>query len=261
MTLKSSKVYCKNSTTVFEPLTPSVFEPVDLNIIKLFSINIEDYLSYLNYFSSVISKTELARSDKFFNSNDKNNYIISHGILRIILSQYLGITPKEIQYTFNENKKPSLILETPFFNISHSKNCTILGFSNEVIGVDVEFVPKESNNAITLKSILHPVEIDFIKNSNSPEKEFFKIWTRKEAVFKCLGSGIPDIPSQLACIDGENIWNHNLSNNQKTFYIQSFQLEANYKCAVASSSLAYPKVKLIDPESLKTVIKSIIQTF
>ena len=101
-------------------------------------------------------------------------------------NKYIGET-----YT-NEFGKP--LSNKVFFNISHSKGVVVLAVSeNHDIGVDVEVIRNKDEDLV--KYISNEEELEFIKN----EFDFFSVWTSKESLVKCLGTGIR---SQVKTIPG-----------------------------------------------------------
>ena len=103
----------------------------------------------------------------------------------ILKNKYVG------EYSVNEYGKP--LSESCYFNISHSKGYVVFIKDTIPIGVDIEKVrPAEDD----LKNyISSEKEKEYIKS----DKAFYEIWTNKESLTKCLGTGIKekikDIPS------------------------------------------------------------------
>lgn len=74
-----------------------------------------------------------------------------------------------------------------FFNISHSKGVIALAISKDYpIGLDIEVLRDYKDDLA--KYISNDEEYKHIKDN----KSFFEIWTAKEALVKCLGSGLKD---------------------------------------------------------------------
>ena len=86
-------------------------------------------------------------------------------------------------YYHNEFGKP--LSKNINFNISNSKGVVVLATSKEHdIGIDVEILrPKDED---LVKYATNDEEYSYIKN----EVDFLSIWTSKEALVKCIGTGI-----------------------------------------------------------------------
>jgi 4'-phosphopantetheinyl transferase len=93
------------------------------------------------------------------------------------------------KFSYNEHGKPSLINENLHVNFSHSKSAVVAGFSETPIGVDVEFI-KEKYPKIVCKRVFTPSEIEQIENAKDQTLAFFKFWTLKESLVKCIGQGL-----------------------------------------------------------------------
>lgn len=74
------------------------------------------------------------------------------------------------------------------FSIAHSGNCAAVAVSDEEIGLDAELIAKAPMKA--LKRAFSEEEANQILSSDDPNLEFFRIWTRKEAYGKYLGTGL-----------------------------------------------------------------------
>ena len=108
--------------------------------------------------------------------------------------------------TINEYGKPQS--DKCFFNISHSKGVVVLAVSQKYdIGVDIEVIRNKDEDLV--KYISSEEEYKFIKN----EIDFFSVWTNKESLVKCLGTGIR---SQVKTIPALPL------NGKKEFSSQSF---------------------------------------
>ena len=103
----------------------------------------------------------------------------------ILKNKYIG------EFYLNESGKP--ISNNCYFNISHSTGYVVFIKDDVPIGVDIEKI--------------RPIEddlIDYISSSEekkyiTSDQKFYEIWTNKESLTKCLGTGIKekikDIPS------------------------------------------------------------------
>ncbi len=88
-----------------------------------------------------------------------------------------------------EHGKP-FIAEYPEikFNISHCKGLVVCGFSDNDIGVDAELIRDFSPRV--MERIFSAEEKEFVMSSEDKNRDFFRIWTLKEAYGKYLGTGL-----------------------------------------------------------------------
>ncbi len=111
--------------------------------------------------------------------------IAADRLCRIAISEYCAVAPDRISFSFNERGKPYAVGLNVFFNVSHSGNFVVCAVSDKEIGIDIERIRPIKPNAA--EKFACPDEIEYI---NSAENGFFKIWTLKEAYFKCIGTGL-----------------------------------------------------------------------
>ncbi len=114
----------------------------------------------------------------------------SYLMLCDLLRQEYGISHQP-HFLIGEHGKPTL-LEHPdiHFNISHCKAAIAVAVSSEPIGIDVECIGRDNEQLISYA--LNEDEIRLVKSADNPSVLFTKLWTRKEALFKFLATGITD---------------------------------------------------------------------
>ena len=94
-------------------------------------------------------------------------------------------------FEYNEHGKPFLPLYPNLhFSISHCSQAVGCVLSEMPCGLDIERVRRASPSLIS--KTMNRNEEHQIYSSSHPEVEFIRLWTRKEAVFKLLGTGITD---------------------------------------------------------------------
>lgn len=76
------------------------------------------------------------------------------------------------------------------FNISHCRNAIAVAVSDRPVGIDVESIRKFSDGL--LDKTMNASEKAAILSADVPGLAFAAFWTRKEAVFKLMGTGITD---------------------------------------------------------------------
>ncbi|GEM_PF-1505696 len=92
-------------------------------------------------------------------------------------------------WSFGDHGKPYINnYEGIHFNISHCNEAVTIAVSNRTIGIDIE--GRRHFSDTLLQRAFNKEEQDSVKNSDDPEWEFPRIWTRKEAWFKHTGTGI-----------------------------------------------------------------------
>jgi 4'-phosphopantetheinyl transferase len=131
------------------------------------------------------TRGELARAARFRFESQKDEYLRSHSALRAILGR---LTDARLDFAVAEHGKPYLPnLPRLKFNLSHSRGMALVGAALDVeIGVDLEGVRVLSDYTRMAEHFFPPCEAAEVKD----ERDFFRRWTRIEAVIKALGIGV-----------------------------------------------------------------------
>ena len=91
------------------------------------------------------------------------------------------------EFVYNEHGAPYLAIG-PYFSISHCKQGIAVAVSETPIGIDIESI-RPLNDRLVRKT-MNSEEQYQIAASFNPEIEFIRLWTRKEAYVKMIGTGI-----------------------------------------------------------------------
>ena len=144
----------------------------------------------------LLSADELSRADRFHFAKDRNHFIAARGLLRTLLSVYLGSNSHELRFSYAEKGKPSLV-ETQQsainFNLAHSHGMAIYAFAHDrEVGVDLEYIREGLAGEKIAERFFSRREIEMLKSvpAELRKKAFFNCWTRKEAYIKARGEGL-----------------------------------------------------------------------
>jgi 4'-phosphopantetheinyl transferase len=127
---------------------------------------------------------ELARAARLRSDEVATRYLKSHGAMRDILSR---ATTAPLEFALREHGKPYLPLSPELrFNLSHSHEMALIAVAlDREVGVDIErfrSLPEFSRIADRFFPPSEPRPTD--------EIDFFRHWTRIEAVLKASGVGL-----------------------------------------------------------------------
>ena len=124
-----------------------------------------------------------------------------------------GVFKEMPEFSYNEHDKPFL-KNYPgwYFNISHSKTAVCCVLSRKEMGIDIEEVGEYKESLAAY--ICNDKELEPLHDSENKADDFYKLWTRKEAIFKMIGSGITndikdilDTPYiDITSLKVDNIW-------------------------------------------------------
>lgn len=105
----------------------------------------------------------------------------------------------DLLFSYNEYGKPELSINManrvgcilkPHFSISHCKQAIAVAVADTPIGIDIETLRHPSKSLI--EKTMSEQEQKLIAAAVSPDAMFTALWTQKEAVLKCKGTGIID---------------------------------------------------------------------
>ncbi|MGW1774658.1 4'-phosphopantetheinyl transferase family protein [Streptomyces sp. NPDC002104] len=144
---------------------------------------------------------EHKRAAAFIRPNDRLTYLSAHIALRRLLSAYTGIAPGLLK--FGRDACPCcdrphgrpVLLDSPVplhFSLSHSHGVVLIGIATSTVGIDVQRVPSLETTDLCSPD-LHPMEqkeLAAIDKATDRQLAFGRLWTRKEAYFKGLGTGL-----------------------------------------------------------------------
>ena len=103
----------------------------------------------------------------------------------LLIRREIGDTPM----TLNAHGKPYAVGSEKFFSVSHSGDCVAIAVDDREVGVDVEKLPDKEYLKIA-RRFYHPNELSYVENADDPARAFTRVWTRKEAYLKQIGTGI-----------------------------------------------------------------------
>jgi len=145
----------------------------------------------------ILSPAERTRASKFRSDVDRTRFLQRRAALRVILAEYLGVTPREVEYSVNEFGKPAVIAPQALaglsFNTSHSEAVSLIAVARSGrIGVDVEQLrPLVEAESIASHFFAANEAAAFTALEPRDRVEgFFNAWTRKESIVKAVGSGL-----------------------------------------------------------------------
>ncbi len=203
--------------------------------------------------SDFLSKNQKNRLHSFQNPEKLAEFIetriLINGVLRSLIEVNfdirLGHAGKPYIYTSNET-------QACFFNISHTKNFTVLAVTNiSDVGVDVESGKREISNPLKLaKRYLHPDEVNYITQKEDKIKErFLTVFTLKESLVKCTGTGIANQFKNFSVVPFlEN--KQMINTDWKMFYQRVMPEDLFLSCSIQCSKPTEFKVKRVGFEDV-----------
>lgn len=193
-----------------------------------------------NTLLSFVSKERQQKVKKYVFDADKKLSLYAALLTRMQLSLYTQIPFNELSFSYTSLNKPFLqSVSNCHFNISHTRNRILLGVSSMPVGVDIEPISKAPINIMDM--VFHPNEIEHVSNATSDSEKnlrFFSLWTRKEALTKCLGIGLTNKPASYDTLSKKYLSNFHTWN------------EDGYMCSVYKEKLESLSHTIITEENI-----------
>ena len=161
--------------------------------VAIFYGNIADGFEYVEQLSALLTEDERSRAGRFKFRDDRKKFILARTILKKLLGSLLRKDASSIKLEEGKRGKPFMEADGLEFNLSHSGEMVIYGFSRAgPIGVDVEWESRKVEVDSIAKRFFSEGEYKVLIGLEEPEqkKAFFEIWTRKEAFIKAIGEGL-----------------------------------------------------------------------
>lgn len=152
----------------------------------------------------LLTDNEKRRADRFRHNGARQQFIVGHATIHILLQWYLQNEYQSINWKETEHHKPFIQLEDSSrpleFNLSHCDGFIAVALGKNSQGIDVEKVRQLDDLEGISRQVFTESEISQVFSTNDPESQahtFFKFWTCKEAALKADGTGFMKDPKSL----------------------------------------------------------------
>jgi 4'-phosphopantetheinyl transferase len=223
------------------PSKPNLSE----NDIHVWRVRLNQTDGRVQQLQHILSDDERLRAERFHFDRDRRRFIVSHGMLRLIIGDYIDMEPNRLQFYSGHRGKPYLMHSlgnVPLqFNLAHSKGIALYAFTcSREIGIDVEYVrdmPDAEKIALATFSSIENKMLQSLPEYQRKEA-FFNCWVRKEAYIKAIGNGLyhaldrfdvslaPGEPARLVSVEGS-------AEQASCWFMKSLIPEDGYVAALA----------------------------
>jgi 4'-phosphopantetheinyl transferase len=150
--------------------------------------------------AALLSPAERERAGRFVRSIDRDRMIAAWALARVVLGDVLGEPPADVvierrcdRCGSREHGKPRLADASAgvHFSLSHSGDHVVVAVTRAgPVGVDVEQLKPMTDYRRLYGMTLTADEAAALRAAGGRPLDFLRIWVRKEAVTKAVGSGI-----------------------------------------------------------------------
>lgn len=146
---------------------------------------------------SLLDQTEAERAARFVFERDRRTYVLSHALVRLMLSGFANVDPAAWRFEANAHGKPRVVgpvgYEDLRFNLSHTRGgalCGVVGGAE--IGVDIETLDRATDHLGLCERYFSRSETAALRAApvERQREMFFRFWTLKEAYIKARGMGL-----------------------------------------------------------------------
>lgn len=146
--------------------------------------------------SSVLDAAERVRAAAIGDSTARARFVAARLLLRALLARYSNVPPVAVHIEMGAHGKPLLRAPSALqFNVSHSGNGLLIAIAAAVtVGVDYEAPRRLTDPQRLAQRVFSAAELAALQSAAAESEAahhalFMRLWTRKEALLKALGSG------------------------------------------------------------------------
>jgi len=160
-------------------------------------------------FIAMLSSEELQRYERFLFPKDSHTYLVSHALVRRVLSKYADIAPQDWRFMNTQHGRPEIAnpgIPSIRFNLTHTAGLAACVITlDQECGIDAEKITKRHSPLDVARKMFSAAEYKHLKTLNGREqlKYFFSRWTLREAYVKAKGIGI-SFPTRKLTFSVEN---------------------------------------------------------
>lgn len=150
----------------------------------------------LAHFETVLSAEELSRYRRFRVPEAAHRYLVSHAMLRAVLSRYAEITPSQWQFVYGRHGRPEIAnpAAPPLrFNLTHTEGLAACVVScKRSCGIDAERLSERHDPGLIARKMFSDREYRQLHRLSGWARleYFYERWTLREAYVKALGIGL-----------------------------------------------------------------------
>ena len=146
---------------------------------------------------SLLSADERERQQRFHFEKDRHSFLVSHALVRKVLSMYVDVDPVDWRFGTGEYGRPEITgpIDVPplRFNLTHTAGLTACLVTLDVdCGIDAEWMGGRGNLQAVAEKMFADSELETLSalDGQQYQQQFFTFWTLREAYCKALGTGL-----------------------------------------------------------------------
>ena len=141
-----------------------------------------------------LSPEEQLRRSSFCDPEEGRRWALARGGLRAVLAAYVRQPPRALRLNHGPYGKLELEEHRLSFSVTHSDIAVYALARDRRVGVDAERIVPQRASLLVADTFLSARSSTHLRNQPAERfpREFFRLWTRHEALAKAVGTGLPD---------------------------------------------------------------------
>jgi 4'-phosphopantetheinyl transferase len=154
----------------------------------------------LQRYRQLLSSTEMERLQRIRRAGSAHRFLVSHALVRSVLSRYAEIAPETWRFETGSSGKPEIASAgaPPMrFNLSHTSGMSVCAVTAvDDVGVDVERTDRQADLEGVARRAFSRHELESLDRIAPSElrRAFFQRWTLREAYVKARGQALLQVP-------------------------------------------------------------------
>lgn len=151
----------------------------------------------LSAYTSLLSEEERERQQRFYFEKDRHTFLVSHALVRKVLSKYGNIKPADWRFTRGGQGRPEIVSSagTPSlrFNLTHAQGLAACVITLDIAcGIDAERIAERGNTHAVAEKMFAATELADLNAQGDAGflDRFYDYWTLHEAYCKAQGVGL-----------------------------------------------------------------------
>lgn len=166
----------------------------------------------------LLSRAEWDEGLRLREETDRRLWAGRQAALRVVLGSYMGLNARDVRLRRDVRGKPEIDgLVGPRFSVSACEGWWLAAFSDQDIGVDLELIrPIREIDAIASQNFSEREWADIQAEPSEARRlsQFYRCWTRKEAMLKMLGLGLAGLSGLRKSVSAPAAWLEDLDLQQ-----------------------------------------------
>ena len=197
---------------------------------------------------ALLDDSERRQCARFRQPERQARYACGRALLRLVLAERCAADPGTFRFEIDANRRPALtgasraLLPDLDFNLSSTSGLVACAVARRArVGVDIERPGRGPLDEALKARVASREERDWLDQSADPDRDFYRLWTLKEAVAKADGQGLGLPFNQLTLLpktSGDLAMNLDAMDERPDDW-QVFSLDASVPAALAIRSGAH----------------------